>query len=836
MFRALLILSMSIFCTLAVCSNPTRAQAPTTSVQDISLEAQSLATSLVAIGRAFSVSVIASDALTQGKTAPSIKGGMTAMEALRTALSNTELVAEAQGPKTFVVVAPRETDRPSAATVDSAVMEEILVFGTKNNLSQQKTSTSVEIFTPERIENEVLFTVDDVLLRTPNVSVNLIGGTNYSIRGVNTRGVGGAGTGSTSQLYVDGSPLILAQNGVQSLWDLAQIEVLRGPQSTVQGRNALSGAIVAYTADPTYEWGGRARIQAGTEELLNASFAFGGPIVEDQVAFRLSYDHQEVNTGHKEVSTGLDQQFFDVNTARGKLLFEPAVAPGLRIELIAERSETETGDFNFAIAPVTADDPAFESYDPFAGETHARINFSDLENDRFIADLRYALNDEWTLIGLATYEDTTQSRRFNIGLPATLNVPESTGSSNQTVTSFELRAAFDHDRFSGWVGAYYFEQEDSNDGQFAVPLGALGLPVDPPQSLGFVANVSGSRVRNDAVFADVTFALNERWSLNLGARYDRERFGDNAVSGSVFTDPETCTIGGVIPCAAAIAGFAPNEAATPTDFEAFLPRVGLSHAINDESDLFFTVARGYRAGGIRQFFDPVTLTNVTNSFDPEFLTNYELAYRSLWLDGRLALNANLFYAEWEDQQVVVPSAQIDSRLSLVENAGESEYYGLELTVNHQLTNALDYFVSLGLLRTEFLDFPFAEAPGPFENIAGNSFTTAPETTLAAGVNYLHRSGWYTNWSINYRSEQFSEVANLPINEVEAATLVNGRVGYRFGPWNLYAFGNNVFDERFATERSFANVDTTTGVVVPTNLASYRINFGRIAGAALEYGF
>lgn len=818
---------------LAVFVNPVPSLAQSPELTDLSIEPQPLAEALVAIGKAFSITVIASGDLTSDLQAPAIIGELSPSAALAKALEGTALIAQRRSAGTYVVVA----SKPSASNADTTLaVEEILVYGTKENESIQKISTSVEVFTTERMEDEVLFTIDDILLRTPNVSLSLIGGTNFSIRGVNTRGVGGAGAGSTSQLYIDGSPLNLSQNGVQSVWDLAQVEVLRGPQSTVQGRNALSGAIVAYTADPSYEWTARARLQAATEDVLNASFAFGGPIVDDQLAFRIAYDQQELNTGLKEVSTGLDQQFYDVWTARGKLLIEPDLMDGLRIELIGERSDSSSGDFNFAIAPIPFDDPAFASFDPFGGETHTRVNFSDLVTDRFIADLTYEINDHWSLIGLLTYEETDQLRRLRIGLPAALGIPLDASTASQETSSYEFRAAFDFPRMRGWIGAYAFEQENEGEGGTTAPIAVLGVPVDPPDSLITILTSTQSRVTNEAIFADVTFDLSDRWSLNLGARYDREDFGDNPTAGEVIVEPASCLVFGVIPCEAAAAGIAPNNPATPTDYEAFLPRLGITYDIDENLSTSLTVARGYRAGGILQFLDPLTLVNVINEFDPEFVTNYELAFRSLWLDGQLSLNANLFYTDWEDQQVRIPSALIDSRLSLVENAGESELYGFELSINHQLTKSLSYYVSLGLLHTEFTDFPFSEVPGEFENVAGNAFPTAPEQSLAAGLDYQHSSGIYANVSVNYRSEQYSEVANLAVNEVDAATLVNGRAGYRRQGWNLYVFANNLLDERFATEKGFAVVDTQTGQVSTNQTANQRINFPRIAGLALEYEY
>ncbi|MEM9758432.1 MAG: TonB-dependent receptor [Pseudomonadota bacterium] len=758
-----------------------------------------------------------------------LEGDHTAVDGLVLLVSDTALAVSSVDGDTLQLTAPeRPESGPSSAP---AALEEVYVYGTKQNLTLQKTDVSVELYTAERMEDEVVFTIDDILQRTPNVAVDNVG-LSYSIRGVSTDGIGGAGTGSTTQIYLDGVPLSgVALNGLQSLWDLAQVEVLRGPQSTIQGRNAVAGAILAYSQDPSYEWSGKARLHGATQDVVNASFAVGGPIIDDQVAFRIAYDEQSFQGDIQEISTGFDQQYYDVYTARAKLLIEPEAIPDLRVELTGEIADTESADFNFAIAPVPFDDPAFADFDPFGGITHTRINFSDIETDKFIADINYSFDEHWTLIGLATWEETFQGRRLTIGLPEAIDLPLSPSESTTETVSYELRAAFNYERISGWFGAYYFEAESEGEGTTLITLAGVGLPVEPIDSVLAITTSSPSRTTNEAIFADVTIDLNDRWALNLGARYDQESVGDNPTSGTVTADPESCILFGAVPCAVFAAGFAPNEPALPNDFEAFLPRAGLTYQFDDERSISFNVARGYRAGGVRSFLDPQTGMNVINEFDPEFVTNYELAFRSRWLDNRMTVNANLFYTEWEDQQVVVPSAFLDSRLALVENAGESEVYGMELSVSYQASEDLNVYATLGLLETEFLDFPFAEVPGPFENIAGNSFNNAPNTTFSAGLSYDHPSGLYTNWNVSYRGEQYSEIANLSVNEVESATLVNARLGYRRDKWNIYAFANNLFDDRFATQRSYANVDAATGEIVATPNASHRINMARIAGMA-----
>ena len=179
------------------------------------------------------------------------------------------------------------------------VIDTIVVSGTKKGLTVQETNVSVAIFDAGAIKDRVLFDVEDILLRTPNVSTNGSGELNgLSIRGVALSGVGGAGTGTTSNVYVDGSPNSgNANQGAANLWDVAQVEILRGPQSTVQGRNALSGAVIIQTADPEYDVGADLRALVGNQEQRNGSGTITGPLLEDQIAFRLAVDYREIDFG-----------------------------------------------------------------------------------------------------------------------------------------------------------------------------------------------------------------------------------------------------------------------------------------------------------------------------------------------------------------------------------------------------------------------------------------------------------------------------------------------------------------------------------------------------------
>ena len=806
----------------------------------VALPVQPLQRSLSDIGALFGVTVIASSDLVADRTARALEDDMNVDEALRRVLAGSNLSARRSASGAYVITQSTVRVEPARTRPEDEGLEAdtIIVTGTKRGLSLQQTQTSVEVYSQERIEKQALFTIDDVLLRTPNVSASNAQ-TNFAIRGVSQTGVGFAGTGRTSNIYVDGAPLTPnGEQGAQSLWDVGQVEVLRGPQSTVQGRNALAGAIVIETNDPTYDWEVRARGQAATQESYRGSAVINAPIIDDQLAVRFAFDYQTYDNDVVEVTTGTPQEFQDSFTYRGKILFEPDALPGFRAVFKAERIDTEFGEFNTRFAPVPFNDPAIDDFDEFGRETFTRVRLEDAETDLYVLDISQKITDNWTLTGIGAFENQNRITDFCSTVAGDCLFTGQTSESEQY--SGELRAQFDYGKLSGWIGGYYFNQEITRILDFSLPASGAGFPVNFPDTIVTVSSVQGERIENYAIFGDFTYEVNEKWSVNFGARYDWEDFVDTGQVGEVTVSNPDCIVSapfGDVPCA----GLAPvtTSPERPTSFSAFLPRGAITYNFDDLRSISFIAQRGYRAGGsVFQVLPGQEPRNV--AFGPEFVTNYELAFRSQWLDQRLTLNANAFYMDWSDQQITIPgpSGNPLGNDGFVDNAGASRLFGLELSSNYQATEAFDVFASLGLLNTEFTDFEFVptEAESPFNNLAGNRFPVAPTVSASLGVNYKHPSGAYTNWSASYQSGRESDVTNISVNRVPDYVLVNARVGYRFDNVNIYAFASNLFDERFSTRNEFANINPATGALNVFPNARFQVNEPRVAGISAEVAF
>ena len=245
-------------------------------------------------------------------------------------------------------------------------------------------------------------------------------------------------------------------------------------------------------------------------------------------------------------------------------------------------------------------------------------------------------------------------------------------------------------------------------------------------------------------------------------------------------------------------------------FTEIIPRVGVSYRVNEDITTSLSIQRGYRSGGV----GANTATGNVYQFDPEFTTNYELSLRSIWLDGDLLVNANVFYIDWEDQQVQV---QLSSNTFDVEvrNAGASEVKGFELESSYRLSDEWELNASLGLSDTEFTDFVLripTEGEDIVRDLSHRRFADAPEWTANAGFTYEGNSGIFANVSLNYANSSPADVnpyirglnpgdPNFDLYN-QSRTLVNARIGYEWDEMGIYLVGKNILDKEYIDRTAF----------------------------------
>ncbi|MEM6326404.1 MAG: TonB-dependent receptor [Bacteroidota bacterium] len=766
-----------------------------------------------------------------------------------------------------------------ALAPDPGQIGEVVIRSEKFIRNLQETQASVGVVTSTEIEAIPVRDWEDAARLVGNVSTS--GNGTFNIRGISNVGFGGGSP--TATLYVDNVPqgLFTTSRTARGSWDLESVEVFRGPQSTLSGRNALAGAIYLRSAAPSFEYGAAARVRGGTQDALEGALMVTGPIVADQLAFRVSAESgtQDGDIDFLNVTSD-DDGFARTNTiaqrnVRSRLLFTPTAVPGLSVLASHTLSYDRPPSFQgLTDLDARTNDGAVASFTETTLNNLSLEASYDLAPSLAITSITGAAISDYRIDGL-TYQDPN-------GNPGIQQRAE-TDEFNFTQ---ELRLNYETDQtravFGGYYGQFEYERTRSDEGDVfftadadvllprllpqLVPAPLLAflpdnLEIQPYRIDAIDEGLDSDETRNLAVFGEVNHEVIDNLTLTAGFRYDNESL--DVLTGQINTPTvefRGVTAGqqiaalipsgipGVPPGAVIAAGidegvrqFAVETLTTSdslsTNYEAFLPKIGLVYDLTPDASLGFTVQRGYRAGGAESFG-----VDSLNVFEPEYTWNYEVAARTRWLGGRVIANANVFYTDWTDQQVRVPIPGNAFFLTRTENAGASTLYGGELELRVVPTRGLTLYSSLGLTETEFDDFPTTitdqETGNDVSvNLAGLRFPGSPEQTLAAGLIYDVGEGPFAGINVSYTGENYTQVGNVldadgtpQLDERLRAgdyTIVDGQVGYVFDLQGqrarVTAFARNLFDVT-ARDRVFLE---------PSGRSVFTIEPPRIVGLSLD---
>ncbi|MDE1148942.1 MAG: TonB-dependent receptor [Azospirillaceae bacterium] len=713
-------------------------------------------------------------------------------------------------------------DASNAAPAEAPI-EEIIITGEKAGRTLKETTTSVAVTTPARIEQENIQSIQDIYDRTANVS-QTYGAAGFTIRGIGNAGVSGAGKADAATVYIDGAPIPSAAlfGGPTDMWDVAQVEVLRGPQSTIQGLNAMAGSVVITTREPTDHWTADARIKWTDQDERTFSAAVGGPLIQDELAFRLSAERRDDQGLIKNTTLGGYDDALQSTDLRGKLKWTPKAIPDLTAVLSYNRTRRDGG---YLYEYVRTDVPDF--YDNRTSASN-RPNIGDVDTDIATLNLSYKLSDTLTLTNVASWNQLKQ-RASQDGDGTAVDSQYIDNRTKATTYTEELRLNYQGERLSGLIGGWYYNRDLTLDAAnqinvttptatIASLLRSAGFPTATANAItaSYAAALpvipvayqsqQPESVQTAALFADGRYRLTDQLSLLAGFRYDHEqnRYGAGTTTRFTGTYPDPAAFGaagtalnsairainsgvaGIVAQAASAAGS--NE----RTFDAFLPKLGVSMEWTPDLTTAFTVQRGYRSGGSSQNAAHATLV----PYDPEYSWNYEGSIRSSWLDGTLGLNANAFYTDWSDQQVTVFLSDNTYDYNTV-NAGKSHLYGFELEATHKISPVVDWYASAGYVRTKFDELNLPAGSTTTVSLAGSEFPYAPHWTLAGGVNLHFGGGFVGNLNANWRDAVYTSVGtNQSQYRVDARTVVNTRVGYETDHWGAYLFVANLLDEKY----------------------------------------
>ncbi|MEM7561457.1 MAG: TonB-dependent receptor [Pseudomonadota bacterium] len=771
------------------------AHAQQSTLQDYDIPVQSLGKALLQFAEQSGLEILFDARIAQGKEAPAVIGSFTAEQVLQQLLNGSGLVFRFTTPSK-VALEP-EAGSGSSNAVD---LDAIVVKGELLQRDLQETQTSVTVESGLKLDRSTDKDIFDVVDRLPNVSAQG-GGFGFVIRGISPSGPAASGDGAAIAVIVDGAVVPVGQatnTGSTSTWDLEQIEVLRGPQSTQQGPNAIAGAVIMRSKDPTFEKEFKARTDIAT--LGEERIALAGNLpINDSVAIRLSGETYESEGDIENYLTGEETGDESLETLRAKIRFNPD--DDLDIVFGHSVSDNQLGDQS-VIDGMIAGGFTADAKDRLSSQRFLEIGETDITNLR----VDYTLNDQWSLHS----ETAILNSDYDLDVPLQPGNPANTPAFrtvDDETTSQEIKFLFDDENFRAVVGLYYLDTDKQVDFGAIIP-DATGFGF--PGASAVFGNGLDVQLQNQAIFGEIEYDFDDRWTGIFGARHDEEERESLATAAFTVT-PEP------------FPGF--NDPAPGTDldtpYSALLPKLGAIYNWDDNLSTGFTVQRGYRAGGVSTF------TGGVNEYDPEFSTNYEFSLRSVSKNRRLTINANVFYTDYEDLQVFsVGPPSFTFIDGLTDNASSGKLYGFELLVDYVVNPSFDIFANIGFTKTEFGDYVVQVNPTFYPgvadidtdgdsvndavNVEGNSFVEAPELTWSIGGRYDFENGYEAEMDINFTDSSFYSPINSDDEENKPFTLVNARVGYVSRDfWSAHLYARNLFDEQYRS-RNRADGFSTIG--------------------------
>ena len=687
-------------------------------------------------------------------------------------------------------------------TTKTKQLEEVIVTANKREESIIKVNTSVTSLSSKKLEDTRTWGLSGLTALVPNYNYQELGVSFQQIQSI--RGIQVFSENPAVSTYIDDvNNIDILANGF-AFTDIERIEILRGPQGTLYGRNAMGGVVNIITKKPTNQTNGFAETSFGNLGLQRYSTGIKTPIIKDKLYFGLNGLYQTQDGFLKNNISGTSATDTNLNgksvggekNLYGNMFLKWLVNNRFHLTLNLKGQQDKSNNSGFMVSQFS---------DTYAFANPDVINLSRIQShERNILNTSLVAKynaDKFTITSISALQTISFGFKdldfpgiyhsYYDGKIGELLPP-------QKVWSQELRINSHSDsKFQYTAGVYAFTQKgyepttntayELSDAEAA----AFGLP-----SGTYLINRNRSNNSGLAGFGEMSYQLTNKLKATVGLRYDYEKreatfngFGDAMLFNGVVTEIN------------------PNITADG-NYSAISPKFSVNYSVNELSNIYATYTRGFRAGGINASSLPV---GVRQTFDPEYSNNYEIGYKSFLLDKKLSIGASAFLIQWKDLQfynLVAPFTYAR------ENVGNAQSAGIEIEVSALPVKGLQLDGSFGFNPTEYKGFDlkrvnFGTGVESTTAIGGNKLSNAPTHTLFLGAQY--------EYSINQKLKAIvrGEIRNLGKqytdiqNQIEqpSYTLLNSRIGLTYGKYSLFIWGQNLTNERYL---AYGNPDSSFG--------------------------
>lgn len=591
----------------------------------------------------------------------------------------------------------------SETNSSSTTLNEVVVTAQKREQNLQQTPISITAVDKQALQDQGVHDISDISTSTPNVEIapspGGSTGATVAIRGASM--INPAITWEPAVgIYVDGVFVAKNMGGLFDVADLDRIEVLRGPQGTLYGKNTTGGAINLVTRKPADKTGATARLTSGNfgyKEI--AANADSGKIGEN-ARFSVAVNKRERDGFYDNLSAapGAASEFKQLDSTAARLAGLFTLSKKLDLEYTFDISDKDNtpafGQYEFpaTFSPVTLPDPQRAKQGDLDGAKYEKSRSSG-----HAVTINYEASQALKIKSISAYRELSFDDANDYDGTGALGF-NTERHIDQDQTSQEFQFLGQAGRVNYVTGLYYFNDHADTTNPFTIPTPA---PLEIPHHYGVDST-------SYAAFGQADVQLNQAWTVTAGARYTTEHK-------EAFLQ----------------APFAGIDVAPEKSWNNFSPMAALSYAVTSNINTYAKISRGWKAGGFNA--EAGTTADAVKPYDEETLTAYETGVKSRWLNDRIQVNLAVFQNNVDDLQVSAWDTSINA--SRVSNAGNARVTGTELETLFAMTEGLKGFVNYGYLDTEYLDFIDPVSGTQLRDSA--KFAYSPRNKFAAGFDYMH---------------------------------------------------------------------------------------------------
>ena len=779
--------------------------APQQLKRDFNIAAQPLSKALLDFGAQANLSLLVRKKDTDGKKSERLSGRMYPNEALRKLLTHMQLGFNYIDSKTISVSpdlfklqdtpSPEQTSDALSSSEDSeeddpiATVDEVVVTSLRRRSNMQKVPVAVSVIKPPLIRETRIHNLEDVGTRIPGLTIASfsIGQPTIHMRGVGSND-DGAALDNSIVMFIDDVYVGRISAISMNFHDLERIEVIRGPQGTLYGKNAIGGAINVTSNPPSEQLTGELEATLGNYNRIDMRAMISGPLIEDKLLARLAFHSRKRNGWQKNsFLPSIKQNDENTLSSRGKLLF--TVNDHMQIDLNGDYSRDDlesTGRIPVVgRVPVRLLGPdglptgqtslPTDILSDLGGDVRNAINSDRGFTDRTIWGVSSRISrqgDYGQLLSITAFRKTDFSwLEDSTGLPSSVTDQKVNSNVDEQHTQFSQEFRWispDENRLKYVLGLYYLFEHTHRVEHFVFPTLESSTDQD-------------NKTNSFAAFGEATYGLTDRINLTLGARltYETKKLDQQNISqGDRIILVEDFTL---------------QNKGNWTDFS---PNFVLSWQQSDDLMWYASLSRGYKSGGFQGA--PSTRDLASRTIDPESVWNYEIGYKSQWFNDRFRLNVVGFHSNYRDLQVVQFKTEGNFGVFQTSNAASASLEGLEVEFTLKPLSGVEFFGSYAYLNATY--GKFSDQSG--RDFTGNTLRQAPRHSLYLALYYERPFYWGRlrfRADYRYQGKSFREPDNT-VTIQPAFDLIDASLAYESADdfWEATLWAKNLADKEYIT--------------------------------------